>query len=65
MLPNFLKSCAKVMLFGETNNILTEKLSKIFHFVTIRKDLGHKYNKMKQTTFITKVSISEYNKKKV
>ena len=49
------------MLFSETNNNLTKNLSKIFHFVTIYKDLGQKYNKMKQTTFITKVSISINN----
>jgi hypothetical protein len=47
-------SRAKVMLFDEINNILTEKLSKNFHFVTICKDFGLKYNKMKQTAFITK-----------
>lgn len=47
-------SRAKVMLFDEINNILTEKLSKNFHFVTICKDFSLKYNKMKQTAFITK-----------
>ena len=47
-------SRAKVMLFDEINNILTEKLSKNFHFVTICKEFGQKYNKMKRTAFITK-----------
>lgn len=47
-------SRAKVMLFDETNNILTEKITKNFHFVTICKEFGRKYNKMKLTTFITK-----------
>ena len=47
-------SRAKVMLFDETNDILTEKLSKNFHFVTICKEIGPKYNKMKRTAFITK-----------
>jgi hypothetical protein len=52
-------SHAKVMLFGEINNILTENLSQNFHFVTMRKDFGQKYNKMKRTTFITKKKISK------
>ena len=53
---NCSKSYAKVMLFAETNNILTEKISKHFHFVTICKDFGLKYNKNVIITFITKVN---------
>jgi hypothetical protein len=37
---------AKVMLFAESRIFLTEKLSKNFHFVTICKLSGTKYNKM-------------------
>ncbi len=44
-------SRAKVMLFDEINNILTVKITKNFHFVTICKEFGLKYNKMKRTAF--------------
>ena len=48
---NCSKSVAKVMLFIDIYIILTEKISKNFHFVTICKEFGLKYNKMKRTAF--------------
>ena len=37
---------AKVLLFDEYHNILPNKISKNFRFVTISKVLGVKYNKL-------------------
>jgi hypothetical protein len=42
---------AKVMLFAESRIFLSEKLSKNFHFVTICKLPGTKYNKMPAKAF--------------